>query len=200
MSLITKLEVQKNEETRANLYLDDSFYAGVSVELCVKHHLKKGLEIDKDLLDDIILQDQKDVAFNKALKYINSSLKTTKQIKDYLYKKEYSAPTVNFVIDKLLEYKYLDDEAYAKAFVLTYSNKYGKFKLKSMLMQKGVSQEIISNVLDGIEENSSIEAVANKYMKNRTFDEKTKTKLIRFLMSRGYDFDEVKSIVEKYKG
>ena len=32
MSIITGLEVQKKNETRANLYLDDEFYAGVSNE------------------------------------------------------------------------------------------------------------------------------------------------------------------------
>ena len=107
MPIITKLEIQKKDEQRANLYLDDKFYAGISVELCIKHHFKKGTEIDKELLDDIILQDEKDRAFNKALKYISSSLKTIKQIKDYLYKKEYAEPTVNYVIEKLIEYKYI---------------------------------------------------------------------------------------------
>ena len=105
-----------------------------------------------------------------------------------------------YVIDKMSEYKYLDDEAYAKAFILTYSNKYGKLKLKSMLRAKGVSQEIVDILLDDMEVKSSIDAVAEKYMKNKTLDEKTKSKLIRFLMSRGYDYDEVKSVVEKFKG
>jgi regulatory protein len=104
------------------------------------------------------------------------------------------------VIDKLVEYKYLDDEAYAKAFVLTYSNKYGKLKLKSMLRAKGVSQEIVDNLLDDMEIESSIESVADKYMRNKVLDDKVQSKLVRFLMSRGYDYDEVKSVVEKYKG
>lgn len=200
MSLITKLEVQKKDETRANLYLDDKFYAGVSIELCIKYHLKNGVEIEQDKLDEIILQDEKDIALSKAVKYISSTLKTTKQIKDYLYKKEYATPTINYVIDKLVEYKYLDDEAYAKAFVLTYASKCGKLKLKSMLRAKGVSQEIVDNLLEDINIESSVEVVADKYMKNKILDEKTKTKFIRFLMSRGYDYDEVKAVVDKFKG
>jgi regulatory protein len=146
------------------------------------------------------LQDEKDRAFNKALKYISSSLKTIKQIKDYLYKKEYAEPTVNYVIEKLIEYKYLDDEAYAKAFVLTYGNKYGKLKLQSLLYAKGVSQKIIDSIIDDIEIESSIDSVADKYMRNKVFDEKTRNKLVRFLMSRGYEYDDIKSVIEKYKG
>ena len=200
MPIITKLEIQKKDEQRANLYLDDKFYAGISVELCIKHHFKKGTEIDKELLDDIILQDEKDRAFNKALKYISSSLKTIKQIKDYLYKKEYAEPTVNYVIEKLIEYKYIDDEAYEKAFVLTYGNKYGKLKLQSLLYAKGVSQKIIDSIIDDIEIESSIDSVADKYMRNKVFDEKTRNKLVRFLMSRGYEYDDIKNVIEKYKG
>ena len=200
MPLITKLEVQKNNENRANLYLDDKFFSGVSIELCVKHHLKKGVEIDESELSEIILQDEKNIALSKALKYISGNLKTTKQIRDYLYKKEYAKPTIDYVISKMEEYKYLDDEAYANAFVLTYSNKYGKLKLKTMLKSKGVGNDILDNLFEEVEISSSIDAVASKYMKNKTLDDKTKTKLIRFLISRGYDYDEVKSCVEKMRG
>lgn len=200
MSVITKLEVQKNNPERANLYLDEKFYTGISIELCVKNHLKIDKNIDKEKLDALILEDEKGTAFNKAVKYMSSSLKTTKQIREYLYKKDYSKNTIDYVIDKLEEYKYLDDEAYAKAFVLTYSNKYGKLKLISALKSKGVSDRVIDNIFaEELEMSSSIDGVANKYLKNKTITQETLIKLSRFLYSRGYEFDEINRIVNKIK-
>ena len=200
MSLITKLEYQKNNPDRANLYLDDKFYCGISVELCIKEHLKSGIEIDEERLNELILEDEKGVAFSKAINYVSNNYKTKKQVKDYLYKKGYNKNTIVYVIDKMEEYKYLDDESYAKQFVLTYSKKYGKLKLISGLRSKGISDTIIDNLFDGdVEIKSDIESVASKYLKNKILDEKTYLKLSRFLYSRGFEFDEINSYLNKLK-
>lgn len=202
MSEITNLEVQKKDDRRVNLYLDDKFYAGVSIELVMKHHLKKGMEIGKDELDELVLEDEKGKALDKAVKYISSTLKTTKQIRDYLKKKEYNPQTIDYVIDKMQEYKYLDDETYAKAFISTYSGKYGKLKLVSALKSKGVSDKIIDNVLcaDDLKMENSIESTANKYLKNKPRTSETYMKLSRFLYSRGYEYDDIKSLINELKG
>lgn len=202
MSEITNLEVQKKDDRRVNLYLDDKFYAGVSIELVMKHHLKKGMEIGKDELDELVLEDEKGKALDKAVKYISSTLKTTRQIRDYLKKKEYNPQTIDYVIEKMQEYKYLDDESYAKAFISTYSGKYGKLKLISALKSKGVSDNIIDNVLssEDLKMENSIENTANKYLKNKPRTSETYMKLSRFLYSRGYEYDDIKSLINELKG
>jgi len=200
MSLITKIEVQKNDDTRANIYVDDKFYAGVSIELIVKNQLKKGLEIENQLLDDIIIEDEKSSALSKALKYSSSNLKTKKQIRDYLKKKEYNSQTIEYVIEKMSEYNYLDDEAYAKAYLLTYSKKYGKLRLINDLKNRGISETIIDNLFaDDFEINNSIEEVANKYLKNKEVNEQTLIKLNRFLYSRGYEFEDISKLLSEIR-
>lgn len=202
MSEITNLEVQKKDDRRVNLYLDDKFYAGISIELVMKHHLKKGLEIEKTVLDDLILEDEKCKALDKAVRYMSSSLKTTRQIREYLRKKEYSPQTIDYVVDKMKEYKYLDDEAFAKAFVATYSNKYGKLKLISALKSKGVGDGVIDSVMNAedLKMEDSIENTANKYLRNKERTSETYMKLSRFLYSRGYEFDDIKSLINRLKG
>lgn len=196
---ITKVEIQKNHDNRCNLYLDDEFYAGVSLELVVKYHLKAGVILEKQELDNLILEDEKGKALSKAVKYLGANLKTKKQLRDYLKKKEYNPQTIDFVISKMEEYDYLNDENFAKAYILTYSKKYGKLKLKSELKLKGVSDEIINKYLDDFK-SENIESVALKYLKNkeRTFD--TFQKLSRFLYSRGYEFDDINACINSLKG
>ncbi len=200
MPIITGIEVQKKDETRANIYLDDEFYSGISIEAVIKNHLKKGMEIERDSLDGIILDDEKTVAISKATKYMSGALKTTKQIRDYLKKKEFAETTIDYVVEKMLEYKYLDDEAYAKAFMLTYSGKYGKLKLKMMLKSKGVSEKIIDQLLDGeVEVEDSLSRVAEKYLKNKEINTQNLMKLARFLVSRGYEYDRINTYINGLK-
>lgn len=195
---ITKLEVQKNDKNRVNLYVDDEFYSGIPAELVYLEHLKTGLEIDEKDLKKIIFENEKSKAMSRVTKYIGSSLKTQKQIKDYLRKKEYSNDTIEFVMSKLVEYNYIDDKKYAQAYVLTYGKKYGKLKLISQLKVKGVSEEIIECVLED-NKVDSIESVASKYLKNKVMSYEVSQKLFRFLYSRGYEFDEINSYINKLK-
>ena len=196
---ITKIEIQKSNDERANLYLDEKFFSGISLELVVKEHLKVGMEIDENKLSELILEDEKGKALAKAVKYIGSNLKTEKQLRDYLKKKEYNFATIDYVMDKLKEYDYLNDENFAKAYILTYSKKYGKLKLKSQLKMKGIKDSVIENLLEDVQ-SDSIDLVAKKYMKNKELTYENLQKLMRFLYSRGYEFDDINSCVNRLKG
>ena len=61
-----------------------------------------------------------------------------------------------------------------------------------------MSDEIIDNYLDTANIDS-IEKAALKYMKNRDFTYENCQKLSRFLYSRGYEFDEINSLVNRLK-
>ena len=196
---ITKIEIQKSNDERANLYLDEKFFSGISLELVVKEHLKVGMEIDENKLSELILEDEKGKALAKAVKYIGSNLKTEKQLRDYLKKKEYNFATIDYVMDKLKEYDYLNDENFAKAYILTYSKKYGKLKLKSQLKMKGIKDSVIENLLEDVQ-SDSIDIVAKKYMKNKDLTYEKLQKLMRLLYSRGYECDDINSCVNRLKG
>ena len=201
MSEITAIEVQSKDKSRANVYLDGEFFAGVSIELCVKHSLKKGQEVDEAFLQELIFEDDKGKALSKAVKYMGANLKSCQQIREYLKKKEYSKEIIDYVIDKMREYKYLDDDAYARAYIATYSSKYGRLKLIQALKGKGITEATIDNVFaeDELKMQDSIDKVAQKYLKNKELNQDTYIKLNRFLYSRGYDFEQINSYINSLK-
>ena len=201
MSEITAIEVQGKDKLRANFYLDREFFAGISIELVVKYQLKRGMEIDERFLADIIFEDDKGKALSKAIKYMGSSMKSAYQIRDYLKRKQYSPEIIDYVIDKMMEYKYLDDEAYARAYISAYSSRYGKLKLIQALKSKGVSDKIIDNVFaeEGLISDNTIDKVASKYLKNKEINRDSLMKLSRFLYSRGYEFDQIRGYIDSLK-
>ena len=201
MAIITKVEVQKKDKNRVNLYIDEEFYCGLDLDTCVKYGLKKDLELSDEKLKIVIFDAQKNDAFNKSVNYLGSALKTKKQLRDYLKKKEFSEEIIEYVIEKMVEYRYLDDAHFVDSYYKTYKNKYGNNKMKYNLISKGVSKTIVEEYFDNLEEDNS-EVLYNLALKKLGNKEKTREnldKVYRFLVSRGFDFDEVTSVIKKLK-
>ena len=113
MSVITAIVAQERNKERVNLFVDGEFYAGVSLETVLKLRLKAGEETDAKKLSEIIAETERTEAIQKAGDYALKTLKTKRQVKDYLLKKGYSEDVVWYCVDKLKEYGYIDDKNYS---------------------------------------------------------------------------------------
>ncbi len=200
MAIITKIEPQKNSADKVNLFIDDSFYHGLYNDFVIKYSLQEGQEIDLNWLNDVIVESEKVLAFNKAMNYMGEAFKTQKQIYDYLKKKEYKNETIKYVIEKLKEYNYLNDEKYCEWYIRTHRNKYGKNMLKTKLYEKGISKNDIENALaDFKSDQNEIIGLLQKKIGNKPITHELLSKTIRFMAGRGYSFDEIKSALDTFK-
>lgn len=199
---ITKIEVQKKNKNRVNLYIDDNFKCGLSLETILKNHLKVGQEISQNELQYFKCDSEKEVALNKALGYIAKYQKSEKELKKYLKDKEFDDEVVDFVAEKLKSYGFVDDKIFATNFVKCKTKNQGKRKISSMLKQKGVDENIVEEIVSEYAcDVEQIGLVAQKYLKNKPLDLKTKQKAYRYLSSRGYLSEDISSCLNKiFKG
>ncbi len=198
MSEITLIEPQKKDKTRCNVYVDGKFYCGVKFEVAVKYHLKNGLQIEKERLDEIQLETEKSQALDKALCYLSASMKTERQIKDYLAKKGYVAAVIDYCMEKLHYYGYVDDAQFCSQYIKSVSGK-GKRVIAMQLKKRGVAQDVIENALDEVEEDESeVMRLLQKYMRGKVCDKANLYKGYKYLISKGYDFDVAKQTVDKF--
>lgn len=202
MPTVTALEVQKRNKNRVNVYLDGEFYCGMEALSAVKFGLKTGVEVDTDKLQRSVADSETFSAFNKAVDYLSRAPKTEKQITDYLVRKGYDEQIIDNVRDKLRYYKYIDDERYAEMYVEQNSKTKGARRLKQELLAKGISQDKAEQHSTDYASDNYDNAcrLAQKYMRNKTNDLPTLAKLSRYLLSRGYNYDTVNSVVAIYKG
>lgn len=101
------------------------------------------------------------------------------------------------VLSRLQAERFIDDARYAEAFVRDKLNLsgWGAYKIKMALRAKGVSKEVIDEVvvpmLDATDMTERLEEMMRRRMRtlkyNSAYD--AKTKLIRFAASRGYDIE-----------
>ena len=196
---ITKLEVQKKNKNRVNLYLNEEFYCGLSLEAVVKYNLKVGQEIEEQKLEFLQTDSEREIAQNKAISYISKYQKTEKELKDYLIKKGFDEEIVFEVIKKLKEYSFVDDDIYAKNFIKSKSKKSGKRKLSFELKKRGIDENLINeNIKEYADDSETILPLCEKYLKNKPRDYKTKQKAYRFLSSRGFVSEDIIRALNKY--
>ena len=201
MPKITDMQIQKNNKTRANIYVDGEFSFALEMLTVMKLGLKIGQEVSEAKLREAMFDSEKSVAFERAMGYLNRGMKTERQIRDYLVGKSYAPEVVDYVVTRLKEYRYIDDTEYARLYVERNSATKGGRRLRQELVQKGISVTLAeeNTQLDGEQTLANAQSLADKYMRGKPSDIKTLQKLQRYLLSRGYDFDTVNAVVRSYK-
>lgn len=160
MPYITKISAQKNNEERVNIFLDEKYAFSVDLDVLVKFDLRKGKELDE--LDIIEIQYGDDVkkGFKKALDYLSYRMRSTKEVKDHLKKKDVADSAITEILHMLKGYKYLDDREFAAAYVSTHRKTSGKGPdvLFRELKLKGIDDELIQEALSSFSFSDQVEA------------------------------------------
>ncbi len=199
MIKISSVSVQEKDKNRCNVFVDDEFNCSLSLEIVFKYSIKKGAEFLPETFQEIKKEDNIGYALKKAQGYLAKSLKTKMQVIVYLKGKGFDGAVIFEVIEKLLEYGYIDDVAFAKAYLETNLNQ-GKKLADFKLMQKGVKKEDIEKARSLIEDNSLNLAVrlAEKRLKNKVITKEIIQKTYNYLLGRGFTFEEASEAVANY--
>ena len=201
-SNITSIEIQKNNKKRVNVYIDYEYSFSCDAELVYQHNLKSGSLIDSKEIGKIAEADNYLKAKRDALYIVEKTYKTEKEITDKLLKKGYSNETISTVLEFLKEYDFVDDTRYVKAYISDKSISQGKNKIKYDLKRKGIKDELLeveSWEASGVSESDAAFKLAEKkyniIAKRETDKRKLYEKLGQYLVSRGYTWDVVKSVL-----
>lgn len=197
MSEITSIEPQVKDKNRCNVYIDGRFYCGIKLEVAIKYRLKAGMHIEKEKLDEIQLETEKSQAVDKAMTHLSATMKTEWQMRDFLAKKGYTEAVIDYVMERLAYYNFVDDYAYCRAYVNSVSGK-GRRAIEADLIKRKAKREAIASVLDEFEE-SDDEAfeLLQKYLRGKELNKANLMKGYKYLLSKGFSYDTAQSATEK---
>ena len=202
MATITNITLQKNK-SRANIFLNGEFVCGLNNITIVKNGLKIGTVIQKENLLKIYNESEMEGAYEKALSLLSRQKYTKKAIVDKLKAKGYDVEIIENVINKLAEYGYINDEDFAKSFVICNTTK-SRRAIEANLMQKGIKREVIKEVLEDSttkeSEREKCVLASQKYMKNKILDGSVAKKLKEHLMYKGFMFEDILYAIKQLGG
>ena len=201
MNEITAITAQVKDKTRCNIYIDGRFYCGLTLETVVKNRLKVGSSVSAEELASMQLESEKNTALNKALGFLSATRKTEREVRSYLNKKGYLPVVSDFVVEKLREYGFINDEEYAEAYTECASKRKGGRRIRMELKNKGLSDGAIDSALSGLDSEQELETakgILEKYMRGKDADKNTLQKAYRYLMGKGFDYEVAKSALNAY--
>jgi regulatory protein len=201
-------KIQKKNDNNVIVLLDNDQKLFLSYEVLLKNGLRKGSEISESHFDFLVKENQKYFIKQKAYLLLGKRLHSVYELKTKLRQKKYDAGLIQLTIDDLLNSRYLDDTKFAEMFSdeKLRLKLWGKTKLKSELMKRGISSVIITAVLEekfppaDEELDNASQLVKKKFnqLKNRNMEHpKLVKRLYAFLISKGYSYDISRQAIEK---
>ena len=198
---ITQISAQQKNKDRCNIFIDGEYSFSVSTETVYKKNIKTGKELSEEEITAIKEDGERTSALNRATEYLSKAYKTRKQVKDYLLKKGYSDDAVYYTVSRLTETGYINDSEYARRYFETASKNQGKKLSAYKLMAKGVRKDVIDEAYEkaAVPSKENAAAVAEKYMRNKEINKENLAKTYRYLIGRGFSYDEASEAISAFK-
>jgi regulatory protein len=204
--MIVERIVSKDDE-KATVFFDNGEKIILHKDVLYQSGLRKGDEISSDRFSFLNNQENFYLIKQKAFRLLQRRIHTSRELYIKLRQKFSDDLLIKNCLTELQQKGFINDKEFALAFISEKqkSKKWSKAKLRSELIKRGVSSEIISEVLnqtfDTEREIESAKELAEKKLsqiiKKENDKRKVYQKIIMYLQSKGYDYEMSSEVVRK---
>lgn len=202
MPKISRITMQMKRQDRYNIFLEtagkEAYGFSVEEETLISEGLTKGLDLSDADLHALKSRDSINRSYNMALHYLSYRMRATKEVKDYLIKKEVDPEHIDEIIQRLTHVKLLDDQAFSEAYVLTkkQTTSKGPRVIKQELFRKGIDQHVVDKAMDLYTQEEQVDMITQLIEKENNKQTKTSQKIVQQklkqrLMQKGYASDAI---------
>ena len=202
------MKIEKYEKIgtlKYRLYLDNGEVIDTYDDVILENELLLKKELDAHLYNKILIDTNLQEYYNACVKYIQTRLRSTKEIDDYLKRKQVTEEDRIFIIEKLTKKGLLNDKYFTKCFIndkLKFTNM-GEYIIINELKKLNISPTIIEENKYLFNEEIIQEKINKKIEKaiksNHKLDNyKLRNKLYNSLLRDGYTPSQVISSLNQY--
>lgn len=158
--------------------------------------LKSGMEISDELLEEILYISSREGAKRSAARILSAGGKTESELKSKLNLKGFDEESVEEAVEFMKKNGFLNDLSYAKAYARdgVSLKKYSIRQIKLKLGQKGISSEIISEAVEGLNDEAQLYEILERELEKAP-DKKGMEKIKRRLYSKGFSLWDINRVI-----
>ncbi|RLT44802.1 MAG: RecX family transcriptional regulator [Chloroflexi bacterium] len=202
---ITSLQRQKRNPERVNVYLDGAYAFALPALEAVK--LRREQHLSDGEIEALKTLDLRAKAYDKAVGFLAIRPRSVEEVRQRLgrygnqQQERLAEVHIEWIIDKLLEQGYLNDDEFARYWV----EQRNQFKpispraLRFELRRKGIADQIIEPLIEGSTEaeSAAVQAARSQLWRWRGLDEESfRKKMAAFLQRRGFSWGVVRDVLE----
>ena len=196
---ITSIKQQIKNPERVSIFVDEKYSFSLSLDELVKYKLAKNQDLTEGDVKKYKKLSQDGKLRARALEWLLNRPHSTREFKDYLYKKKADEQLSQNLISEFSSRAYLDDAKFALWFIELKARKNKSNRaIRSELFAKGISREQADEAFgqsETNEEGSIKELIDKKSQHSRYKDDPLK--LAKYLTSQGFSYDLVKKYLAK---
>ena len=204
--VITRTSTLRRARGRLAVEIDGRGGLTLADEVLMRAGLGVGDTIDEATLADLIAADEVARATETALAFLSYRPRAEKEVRDRLRRGGFTPETIDQVVAKLYEWRYLDDADFARRWVeqRATNRPRGKRLLQQELRQKGIAAETARETLDeaDLDEAAAAEALARRRLTSYAGEEPlvVRRRLGSYLARRGYGYDVARAAIDRVLG
>ena len=200
-----KITAKSGRKDKIHIYIDGEYRLTVDEIFWFSCGYISGDEINEEELTAFEEAAGSRRAFNSALNSLDYRDHSEKEIRAKL-KRKYGAEYVDEAVEKLIDLDLINDERYAENYAreLFEHKKFGKIRIKSELIAKGIASDIASDAVNSLFEDEEpdniqriVDIIEKKYY-NRMNDEVGRKKVFSALQRMGYSFSDIREAMSEF--
>ena len=184
-----------------NIFIEDKCIENVDYDFIVTFDLNAGKEINSDIAAILFNYEEFSAALKKAYNILSFRSHGKKELIKKLMSKNIEKQAAEYAAFYMVKKGYLNDENYAIELLEYYNGKgFGKSRIRTEMIKKGLSKDIIDDVLEDFENDYKKirEILQNRYSVQDLKDKKIKNRAVSYLLRQGYSYDEIFSQIRDY--
>lgn len=183
------------------LYIDGEFALKIDTETFLISKLSIGDEITDDELKELIDSSNEKRAKEKALWLISYRDHSKKELIEKV-RKTADNESAQKAVERLQELGLVNDEKFARRYAeqLLLSKKLSKKAAKYKLIEKGIDRQLAEEILEEFEvdpREQIRDIIESKYISSLA-DEKGKRRAVASLQRKGFNWSDIKAVLEEY--
>ncbi len=200
MRTITAIEAQKRGKDRVNVFLDGAFAFSLGVEVLGEQGIHLGQNLSDPQIEELARADLFHKCLNAALRLLSYRPRSQAELRTRL-RSRFDEQAIDRVIVHLEARQMVDDVAFAQFWKENRESFSPRSKrmLKLELRRKGIDPEVITDVVEVVDEDQSAYRAAEKKARSWAKEDYNtfRRKLGAFLSRRGFSYEVANRVMER---
>jgi regulatory protein len=195
---VTAIQQQVKRANRYSIFIDGKYTLSLSDIGLLDSHLAVGQEFTEEELGELKNKAELDMFYGRVINYLAIRPRSEWEIQNYLKLKKCPTPLSEIILNKLRDKHLTDDSEFAKKWVENRRllKPVSRRRLFSELRAKRVPTEYIEATLqeDKTDDRSVLAELVERKRKQTKYQDKLK--LMQYLSRQGFNYDDIKSVLE----